>query len=100
MKTARTKRSIQFWRSQRNNSAAFANGENLSALHGPEPLDFLRRWPFHFDHINRLRFSDAEVQPQIALRHHARSAMHFIHLRVRAGNYAHTRPNRRSLALL
>ena len=97
MKTS-IKGSFRFGRSWGNDAAAFADGENLIGLDLRKSLDLLRRRPFHFDQINRLRFSHAEMQPQIALRHNARSAMHFVHLRMSSCNDAHARANRRPIA--
>ncbi len=91
-------KSLLLGRRRRNNAAAFADGKNLIDLDLRESLDLLRGRPFHFNQIDHLRFSYAEVQPQIALRHDARSAMHFIHLRMSSSNDAHPRADRRAIA--
>src|SRR5882762_11853795 len=43
------------------NSAAFADSEDLVGLHLREPLDLLRGRPLHFDEINGLSLSKAKV---------------------------------------
>ena len=44
-------------------SAAFAEGEDLVGLDPGKPLDLLRRGPFDFDEIHRLEFAQTEVEP-------------------------------------
>ena len=44
------------------------------------------------------RFSNAEMKSQIPLRHDARSAVDFIHLRMISREHAHPRSNRRAIA--
>ena len=50
--------------------AAFPDGQYLVGLHLRESFEFACRWPLHLDEVNHLKLSEAEVQPQIALRHH------------------------------
>ena len=82
-----------------NNPFALADGEYLVDLHLLERLQLLRSRPLHFDQIDRRGAANAEVEAQIALRHHAGAAVHLVHLRMLAGRYAHPRSNRSTIAL-
>lgn len=54
----------------RDDPTAFTDGQYLVGLHLRESFEFSCGWPLHLDEINHLKLSQAEVQPQIALRHH------------------------------
>src|SRR6516225_1056107 len=90
---------LQFWCIGTDNSAAFADRQDLIGLYLGETLDFLCRGPFHFEDFCLQSLSQAKVQPQVGLRHDAPAAMHFVDLRVSAGEDAHTRADRRAVAL-
>lgn len=47
----------------RDDPGAFPDGQYLVCLHLRESFEFACRWPLHLDEINRLKFSEAEVQP-------------------------------------
>src|SRR5215469_15682093 len=82
-----------------NDSATLANGDYLVARDLGEPLGFPCCRPLYLDGIDGLVFADAEVKPQIALRHDTRSAMDLIHLNVFPSNYPHTCSNCCAIAL-
>src|SRR5437016_5019407 len=82
--TLKGNRLLRFWYVRTHNSAAFADRQDLIGLHLGETFDFLRRRPSHFDEIHGLKFSQAEVQAQVALRHHAGATVDFVHLRMLA----------------
>ena len=72
---------------------------DLVGLHLGEALDLLRGRPFDFDDIYDLGFAQAEVESQVALRHHAGAAVDFIHLSMLAGHNAYTRADGGAIAL-
>src|SRR2546429_9069772 len=82
--TLKGNRLLRFWYIGTHNSAAFADRQDLIGLHLGETFYFLRRRPSHFDEIHGLKFSQAEVQAQVALRHHAGATVDFVHLRMLA----------------
>ena len=89
----------------------FADGLELETI--PLPSRILSIW-LAFTCVNRstfcvvghftsirstvCAFPKSEVQTQIALRHHAGSAMHLVHLRMCARYHAHASPNRGAIA--
>lgn len=74
-----------------NDAATFFYGEDLVGLHVEKALDLLCCRPLHLDAIDDLGFSNAEVKSQIALRHYAGTAVHFIDLRMSTSHYAYAR---------
>src|SRR6516164_804543 len=90
---------LQFWCIGTDNSAAFADRQDLIGLYLGETLDFLCRGPFHFNDFCLQSLSQAKVQPQVGLRHDAPAAMHFVDLRMGAGEDAHTRADRGAVRL-
>lgn len=58
----------------------FRNGEDLIRFHLRESLHFLCCRPLDFEDVDQQRFAQAEVKPQVRLRHDASSTMHFIDL--------------------
>src|SRR5437588_7967289 len=66
-------------------AGALADGDALVGLHLFELFQFLRGRPFHFDEIDGLILSEAEMETQIALRHDAGAAVDLVHLDVLAG---------------
>jgi len=73
-------------------SITFSNDQKSIPLDIREPLDLLRRWPLHLDPVRGLRFAQPKVQPQIALRHDACSAVYLVHLYVLARRNPHRAP--------
>src|ERR1041384_5123354 len=71
------------------NPAALSNCNNLVWPHLSESLDLLGSRPLHFNRINDLCLSNPKMEPQVALRHHARATVHFISLRMSAGHHSH-----------
>lgn len=74
---------------RRDDPAAFTDGDDLIGFDLSEAFKLLRGWPLDLDQIYGLSLSHAEVESQVALRHHAGAAVHFIHLRVIAGDDPH-----------
>src|SRR6185437_16006288 len=80
-----------------NNAAAFANDYDLVGFNLRELFNLLRGWPPYLDQIYNLSLCQSKMHPQIALRHHAASAVHFVHLRMITGHYPDTRANARAV---
>src|SRR5258708_26307556 len=80
-------------------SASFVDGECLIGFYLCELFDLLRCRPFYFDEIDRLRFSQTEMQSQIALRHYALSAVDFVDMRLSSCHYANAHDVRCAVAL-
>jgi len=66
---------------------ALADGQNLVDINVGELFNLLRGRPLHFNQIDLRRLSDAKVQAQIALGHHAGSAVDLVHLPVLADGH-------------
>jgi hypothetical protein len=88
-----------FRRRSCHNSDAFPDGEYLVGFHLRESFQLARSQPLHLDEIYRLSFSQAKVQSQVTLRHHAGSAMDLVHLNMIASRYAHARTYRGAILL-
>jgi len=77
----------------------FADCEDLVGLDLPELFHFLGGGPFHFDEIDSLRFAEAEVKAEVALRHDAGAAMDFVHLHMLPGHHADASADSGAIAL-
>lgn len=84
--------------SERDDAGALADGDDLVGLHLLELFQFLRGRPFHFDEIDGLILSEAEMETQIALRHNAGAAVDFVHLDVLAGEDTNASADGRAIA--
>src|SRR5713226_3951779 len=89
----------RLFRRYRHNSAAFPDRNYLVGFHLRESFQLSRCRPLHLDEIYRMSFPQAEVQSQVALRHHAGSAVDLVHLNMVASCNAHARTDRGAIAL-
>ena len=84
--------------SGRDDAGALVDGDDLVGLHLLELFQFLCGRPFHFDEIDSLILSEAEMETQIALRHDARAAVHLVHLDMLAGDNTNASADGRAIA--
>ena len=84
---------------QFDDSLAFANGQDLICFYLRKAFDLLCRRPLDFDQVHGFSIAKAEMKAEVALRHNACSAVHFIHLRMLACDYSYACADCRAIAL-